>query len=80
MKTTAGQYYQRVGGRLEPATAGRPSVVICRRVADYAAGPPTGAAIATCACGAAIAYNPEGPHLDVPRVCMQCAGIDPLPF
>lgn len=61
---------------------GPPSEVVCRRVADYPKGkPPAAARITTCAdCGRRIAFNPAGPHQDKPKVCMQCAGIQPLPI
>lgn len=82
MKTNPGDYLRTdQRGNLQPADAGNPDAVICRRVADYASSPPAGAALGACdQCAAPIAYNPEGPHLDRPRICMQCAGIEPLPF
>lgn len=54
---------------------------ICRRVADYAPAPvPAGAAFDACTrCAARIAYNPAR-RVAAPRVCMQCAGIAPLPM
>jgi hypothetical protein len=64
-------------------TAGQPpDVVVCRRVADFPAGQaPRGAGVAPCVeCQTLIVYNPNGPHLDRPRVCMQCRGIQPLPI
>lgn len=56
-------------------------VWVCRRVVDYAPAPvPPHAAVDTCAwCSALVAYNPARP-VDAPRVCMQCAGIEPLPI
>jgi hypothetical protein len=81
--TRPGQYYgvpRR--GPLVPVPPGRPDRVICRRVADYPQGtPPAAAARGVCVtCGAPIAFNPAGPHQDAPKVCMRCAGIQPLPF
>lgn len=75
--THGGMYFDPVT-RAE-APPGEPSHVICRRIADYAPSPvPTGAAVGRCAqCDAPVAYNPRGPHLDRPRLCMQCAGIQP---
>lgn len=80
----SGNYYGRrtPGGPLEPAPPGVPDQVVCRRVGDYPNGePPAGAALDTCThCSALIAYNPKGPFQYVPRVCMQCARIAPLPI
>lgn len=84
IKTTPGRYYGRLteDGPLVPAAPGTPDAVICRRVADYPGGVlPAGARMALCCqCGAGIAFNPRGPHQDRPRACMQCCGIQPLPF
>jgi hypothetical protein len=84
-KTHGGKYYGRTwDGRLEDATAadGPPDTVICRRVADFPHGqPPPGARITRCRdCDQRIAFNPAGPHQDRPRICMQCARIQPLPI
>lgn len=85
-KTDAGKMYGRCTdtGRLEEVDrhAYVPDVVICRRVTDYAPAPlPRTAGFADCTkCGARIAFNPAGPHQDVPKVCMQCAAIRPLPI
>jgi hypothetical protein len=82
-----GRFYGRLtdGGPLVPAPPQRPDTWICRRVADFPAGiAPVGAAIGYCArCSAPIAYNPGrilSVPLDTPQVCMQCAGIQPLPI
>ena len=82
-----GNYYARdpVNGRLVPHAPGVPDVWICRRVADYPPAPvPVGAGFATCSrCGAAIAYNPARTRTvpaTTPKVCMQCAGVEPLPI
>lgn len=77
-------YYARLtpGGPLVPAPPGAVDKRVCRRVTDYPHGvPPARAAIAPCAeCRALVAFNPHGPHLDKPPVCMQCCGIQPLPI
>jgi hypothetical protein len=67
-----------IGSRLGDA---EPDLWICRRVIDYPPpGPPREAASDLCTtCGAAIAYNPAR-QVIAPKVCMQCAGIQPLPF
>lgn len=72
-------------GRLQrttPRADEAPAFVVCRRVSDYPlALPPTAAGIGPCStCGALVAFNLAGPHMDRPRVCMQCAQIKPLPF
>ena len=85
-KTAPGKYYGRTwDGRLEPidgVPVQTPDAIICRRVADYPHQvPPAGAVRGFCqTCGAVIAYNPKGPHQDRPRICMQCAQIQPLPI
>lgn len=79
-------YYRRDDrtSRLQPVgdVDEAPTVVICRRVRDYAPAPvPAGAGVTPCSrCGSFIAFNPAGLHQDVPKVCMQCAGIRPLPI
>jgi hypothetical protein len=81
--TTPGRYYGRTDtGQLEAAPPGRPDAVICRRVVDFPGRQvPTGGAVGTCGeCGAAVVFNPAGPHQDQPRICMQCASIRPLPI
>lgn len=80
----AGGIYQRdARGRMTPVgdvSADLVDVWICRRVADFPTGPPAGAALAACSrCAAAIAYNPAR-SLPAPKICMQCAGIEPLPL
>lgn len=81
-----GQFYGRrtPGSKLEPVGESAPGPVdawICRRVADYAPSPvPAGAAFTDCSkCGARIAFNPAR-KLDAPKICMQCASIEPLPI
>jgi hypothetical protein len=83
----AGGYYRRDrDGTLVPTTPGRPDVWICRRMADYPGHrAPEGAGLAACDdCGETIAFNPARIGFDVtvgtPRVCLQCAGIEPLPM
>ena len=82
-RVDAGHYYwQRSRGPLVPTTPGTPHVIVCRRVVDYAPHPiPAGAEFTPCTeCNALVAYNPAGPHQDVPKICMQCARIEPLPM
>lgn len=80
----SGHYYRQrtPGAQPEEVTAGPPDAVICRRVVDYPnARPPSAARLASCAgCGAIVAFDPAGPHLDRPRVCFQCAKMTPLPY
>lgn len=85
MKTEGGKMYGRTwdGRQVElDARAHVPDVVICRRVTDYAPAPlpPTAQITACTRCGARIAFNPAGTHQDVPKICMQCARIEPLPI
>jgi len=83
MKTKPCHYYGRTwDGRLIEALPSDPDAVICRRVADYPGGqPPAAATLTACRdCEALVAFNPTGPYLDRPRVCLQCAGIQPLPM
>jgi hypothetical protein len=67
-----------------PATA-TPDVWICRRVADFPRGQaPAGSAPGHCSrCTAPIAFNPARIPIvppATPKVCMQCARIQPLPI
>ena len=61
--------------------SGAPDVWVCRRTADYAPAPiPAGAAFSVCTkCHAAIAFNPAR-TVAAPKICMQCAGVTPLPM
>lgn len=63
-----------------PADA-KPDVWACRRVDDFPAGKlPAAAAHDACAlCRAPIVYNPARTE-KAPRICMQCAGIEPGPI
>ena len=69
----------------DPGGPQSPDAWICRRVADYPADAlaplrTRGAQQAVCVrCGAAILYNPAR-LVDAPKICMQCAGIQPLPW
>ena len=81
-----GRFYQcEPDGALTPVVPTAPDVWICRRVDDFPGQrAPEGAALAVCeTCGAGIAFNParlaEVPP-ETPRVCMQCAGLEPLPI
>lgn len=70
---------------IEAMTGEAPGLWICRRLADFPEGKaPSGAAVSVCSrCGVALAFNPapraEVPA-DTPKVCMQCAAIEPLPI
>jgi len=84
---TGGKFYGRVTehGPLVEAPAGTPDVWICRRVADFPGGQaPAASASGICSrCAAPIAYNPARlPTVPptTPKVCMQCARIQPLPI
>lgn len=84
METKPGRFYGRTwDGRLEevPGQDHQADVWICRRLCDFPGGRlPPGGEIAQCErCEAVIVYNPAR-QLAVPRVCMQCAGIQPLPI
>jgi len=82
-RTDGGKYYGvTASGAMHEAAPGEPDVVICRRVIDYpTAQEPVGAGLRACAdCGELIAFNPAGPWPNKPHVCMQCRGIEPLPF
>jgi hypothetical protein len=83
MKVLSGGYYlHQPDGTLAPVTAAVPDFVICRRVGDFPANqPPASASIAPCAtCGELIAFNPQGLYRDRPRICLQCADVEPLPI
>jgi hypothetical protein len=58
------------------------AITVCRRAVDFAPTPiPPGALFATCTeCYAVVVYSPASPHQTLPKVCMQCVGIEPLPF
>lgn len=78
-----GRTYGRVtpAGPLVPAPDTlTPDCWICRRLADFPPGTlPTVALVAPCAkCRAAVVYDSTR-ELAAPRICMQCAGIQPLP-
>lgn len=81
--TEPGKYYLRAGALVPVGDApGPPDVVVCRRVVDYAPQPvPGGAAFTQCRlCTSVVAFDPDGPHQHVGKICMQCAGIKPLPI
>ena len=84
METKPGKYYERIGGRTLREYDGDPppEVVICRRLADFPQGtPPPGAVLWFCAeCHATLVGDPKAPHQELPRICLQCAGIRPLPW
>jgi hypothetical protein len=66
-------------GRLHEVGPGpAPDVTICRRLADFPDGAPGSATVIACAtCGALVATANRFPER--PTICMQCAGIEPLP-
>lgn len=84
-RVDGGGFYKGTRDGLVPTEPGVPDVWICRRVADYPHGQaPTGAGLADCHdCGEPIAFNParvDQVPAETPRICMQCARIEPLPF
>jgi hypothetical protein len=84
-RVDGGGFYERTRDGLVPTEPAVPDVWICRRVADYPHGQaPVAAAIGGChECGEPIAYNPARvPTVppSTPRICMQCARIEPLPI
>jgi hypothetical protein len=84
MKTKPGTFYgQTHDGRLEElrGQGHQADVWICRRLCDFPGGRlPAGGELAQCErCEAVIVFNPAR-LLAVPRVCMQCAQIQPLPM
>jgi hypothetical protein len=83
--TRPGAFYLRQPGRplIESTDSARPDTWICRRVVDYPDGHvPPGGLVDTCRhCSALVAYDPLSPvPPDTPKLCMQCAGIQPLPM
>jgi hypothetical protein len=83
-----GRFYARTGRGLTEATPGpddQTDAWICRRLADFPPGRvPVGAATSACErCGAVVVYDPRTVAIippSTPQVCMQCAGIQPLPL
>jgi hypothetical protein len=74
-----GQFFVRQGGRLREVGPGTPDVTVCRRLRDYNTGIPEGGAVTACAeCGCAIVT--QGLFPTRPTICLQCAGILPMPF
>jgi len=83
---SGGQFYELTPGATIPLGNPTPSPRavdkwICRRVADFpGARVPTGGEVAACSmCRAPIVFNPTR-TVDGPKVCMQCARIQPLPI
>jgi len=80
-----GGFYGRVtpDGPLVPAPDedATPDVWICRRVSDFPGGRvPEGGRVSRCShCFALIVFNPAR-QVTAPKVCMQCAQIEPLPI
>ena len=68
-------------GPLLPCPDGPPDVLICRRLVDFPGGTvPAGGAIGQCTdCGRPIVFI-AARVVAAPTICMQCAGIEPLPF
>lgn len=84
MSGLGGKFYQfgadGVGQEVEPDDDDEVISWVCRRVADFNVPLPKDAGFADCGiCGARIAYNPAR-SVDAPKVCMQCAGLEPLPI
>lgn len=83
-----GRFYGRrtLEGPLEDASAadGPPDHWVCRRLRDFPHGMPEGGAVTACSrCGCAIVFNPARLATvppATPKICMQCAGIQPLPI
>lgn len=69
-----------VDGKMRPHAPADPDVVISRRIADFPDGtPPAAALIVACSeCGALVAN--DGRYREKPKICLQCAGIEPLPI
>ena len=61
----------------------KPNLWVCRRVADFPDGAIAkfvGVGFSNCpGCGAPIVFN-TARKVDAGKVCMQCAGIEPLPY
>lgn len=78
----AGQVYEVDHGKLVESTR-EPTLWICRRVEDFPPGAIAGLAgigFAICPkCHAPIAFN-TARKVDAEKVCMQCAGIEPMPW
>jgi hypothetical protein len=75
MRIKPGRFYQD-GREVQPTRDA--DVWVCRRAADFTPTQiPDAAAFDDCGmCGARIVYNPARTST-APRVCMQCAGIEP---
>ncbi len=78
-----GNYYGRTDDdRLVPVSPWRaPDTWVCRRLADFPDQeiPPNGATAECSRCTEIVVFNPKR-HVRAPKVCMQCAGITPLPM
>jgi hypothetical protein len=86
-RVEGGRFYGKVtaDGPLLPAPPSRPDVWVCRRVADFPGHlVPAGGVVGACTrCQAPIVFNPARQATvpaTVPRICMQCADIAPLPI
>jgi hypothetical protein len=86
-RVDAGHFYRqtRPDGPLMPTAPGLPDVWICRRLADFPGQrAPEGAIVGHCTrCQYPIAFNPARVLMvpsTTPRICMQCANIEPLPL
>jgi len=79
-----GRKYQRLedGRIVEGHGPEAPDVRVCRRLEDYADGVPAGGALGWCGgCGRPIVWTPaDQVPADLPRLCLQCVGIEPLPI
>ncbi len=78
-----GRYYELGDKGYKEVPAHEPDLVVCRRLADFPPGhtymqePELGPCRI---CGETVVSQKYGPHTDRPRVCMQCAGMHPLPI
>lgn len=85
-RVEAGRFYGRTdSGELVPIPPAPPDVWICRRVADFPDKqvPPGGATAVCSRCDQVIAFNPARVSQvppGTPKICLQCAEIEPLPI
>jgi len=79
-----GKFYGRTAhGDLEPVpdTGREPDAWICRRLVDFPdQTAPAGGELDQCMrCSALVVFNPTR-NVKAPKICMQCAKIQPLPI
>jgi hypothetical protein len=75
-----GMFFEVKDGRFSPVDPVPPDVVVARRLRDFEPEDmPAAARLVACAeCGCAVVTEAKFP--EKLRVCMQCAGIQPMPF